>query len=151
MSQSLEAYIERIRTSPVSDFYSSRWKSITDPTLLPTISRRDLIETPLSLRRYERRSGIVKVVWDASIPFLSEWSFTSIAEEELGLRAARPLIFLSDPHEAIEKAMWCYQHDMVPLVEERSSEVTLYAARKFRCDALITDPSSLPRVLPYLK
>lgn len=146
----LEHLVATVRESTLSDFYRMRWGSAASSDL-PTISRDDLRAVPLSKRRYKNEKGIVKIVRDERGPFLSEWSFTDIGNEAYGIESSRPMVYLSDPHDAIEKALWCYEQNMLPLLGEKDPEIAGYAASKYQIDSLITDAPSLVRLRGYLE
>lgn len=133
-----------------SDFYRSRWAAERDFAKLPAVSREDFIRTPLSKRRYKEESSLVKIV-HAEQPFLSEWSFADIGTEGFGLPSTRPLVYMTDSYEAIEKSMWCYERGMVPLIGEKDPDIAMFAAGKYEVDSLITDPEALPKLRPYLE
>ncbi len=98
---------------------------------------------PLAERRHKNAASLVKVVRTPQGIFLSEWAFEDIANEPWGLPAKRPMVYMSDPHEALEKSMWCYEHGMIPLIGERDPSVAAFAAKTYLIDSLITDVPSL--------
>jgi hypothetical protein len=61
------------------------------------------------------------------------------------------MVYLSDPHEAIEKSMWCYENNMLPLIGEKDPDIAMFAAEKYQIDSLITDTAALTKLLPYLQ
>ena len=61
------------------------------------------------------------------------------------------MVYFSNSYEALEKSMWCYEHNTVPLIGEKDSDIAVYAAGKYASDSLISDPIALPRLLPYLR
>lgn len=130
--------------------YRDRWGSVREFPSLPTISRSDILAVPLPQRRYKNESSLVKIV-RGERPFLSEWSFGDIGMEEFGLLSQRPLVYMSDPYEAIEKSMWCYRRGMVPLIGEKDPDIAMFAAEKYAVDSLITDPDALLKMRPYLE
>jgi hypothetical protein len=131
------------------DFYRSKWGKERSFEALPTISREDFLRVPLSRRRYKVEKALVKVVHDPSGVFLSEWAFSDIAKEAYGLASARPLVYMTSPHETIEKAMWCYGNGVVPLAGEKDPDIAMYAAGKYRVTSMITDPEALQKFKPY--
>lgn len=82
---------------------------------------------------------------------LLERSFDDIAKEEWGQIGKRPMVYLTDPHEAIAKAMWCYLHDTVPLIGEKDPAVARYEAAQYKIDSLITDATSAQKLFPLLE
>lgn len=142
--------IDSIYTSEESDFYRILWNGEREFAKLPEISRKDFLRTPLSKRRYKNEKALVKIVHDADSMFFSEWSFADIARETYGLLAKRPMVYLSDPHEAIEKSMWCYERKTLPLIGEKDPDIAMFAAERYKIDSLISDATALPKLLPYL-
>jgi hypothetical protein len=61
------------------------------------------------------------------------------------------MVYLSDPHEAVEKSMWCYLNGMVPLVGEKDPVIAMSEAAAYRVDSLITDVQSISKLAPYLE
>ena len=113
-------------------------------------SRTDFLRIPLEDRRSKHEKSLVKIVQTDSGNFLSEWSFDDIAREPYGVLSKRPMVYMLDAHEAIEKSMWCYEHAMVPLIGERDPEIASYTAGKYQIDQLISDPEACIALLPYL-
>jgi hypothetical protein len=150
MKNNISKLIKSVRESAESGFYRDMWGNAEDFDELPLISRDDFLRIPLSKRRYKNDKALVKIVHTPEGPFLSEWSFEDIGREEFGLISARPMVYLTDSHEAMEKSMWCYENNMVPLVGEKDPNVAMFAAGKYKIDSLITDVESLAKFLPYL-
>ena len=143
--------VSRVHTSLESEFYARRWGDAKTFETIPLISRFDFIKTPLSKRRYKNEEGLVKIVRSTSGMFLSELSISDIEKEEYGVRSARPMVYLSDTYDAMEKSLWCYEHDMVPLIGEKNAAISIVAARKYHIDSLITDAPSLRTLSPFLE
>src|SRR3989344_3122049 len=95
-----ELFIERVRNHPKALFFREKWGAAQDLSELPTVSRADLIETPLSHRRYKEEKALVKIIHSPHGPFLSEWGLSDIGREAYGIPSARPMVYLSDPHDA---------------------------------------------------
>ncbi|HEY4502160.1 MAG TPA: hypothetical protein VJJ20_03810 [Candidatus Paceibacterota bacterium] len=148
--ENLDTFIQRIHQHD-APFYREHWGGVQKFAELPVVTREDFLKTPLSLRRYKDEKALIKIVHDPAGAFLSEWSFVDIGREAYGLPARRPMVFLENPHEAIEKSMWCYEHGMLPLVGEKTLEIATYAAEKYKIDSLITDTSSLIKLEPYVR
>ncbi len=151
VSVDIDRLIEHVSASPESDFYRDIWKGENTYAKLPAISRTDFIAAPLSRRRYKQEKALVKTVHTADGIFLSEWSFSDIAKEDYGPVGMRPLIYFADPDEAIEKALWCYERKILPLIGEKLPEVVASAAEFYRIDSIIADTVSLERLLPFLR
>ncbi len=149
---SLAALLERTLSVEGVAFYRRHWGASRTFEELPTVSRDELITTPLSERRYKDETSLVKIVHDGERAFLSEWSFDDIAAESWGAGSEqRPMVYISDPYEAIEKSMWCYEHNILPLLPGLDPDIAAYAAGVYRIDSLITDAAALVRLEPYLR
>ncbi len=105
---------------------------------------------PLSERRTKDETSLSKVVHAPEGVFLSEWTYGDIAREPFGLSSKRPMVYLSDPHESLEKAIWCYEQGMVPLLGEPVGKVAQAMARAYRIDSLIADARTLPLIAPAI-
>lgn len=149
--EEIQKLIDVVRNSTESFFYKERWGNEKEFERLPAISRNDFFDIPLSQRRYKREKALVKTVRTQEGLFASEWSFADIANESYGPTGVRPLVYFADPDEAIEKAMWCYEREVLPLIGEAMPEVVRSAADFYRIDSLITDAISLEKLLPYLQ
>ncbi len=143
-----QPFVDEIRAHP-TDFYRARWGNVREFASLPLVGRADFIQTPLSQRRY-KPGGLVKVVGAAEGVFLSGSDFADIGREAFGVVSQRPMVAFDDAHEAMEKAMWCYEHDTVPLLAEKDPRVALYMAGKYSVDSLVTDAASLEALFPHL-
>lgn len=148
-SQKLSQLIAAVSEHAEADFYRSKWGRERSFESLPTISREDFLRVPLSRRRYKIEKALVKLVHDPAGMFLSEWAFSDISKELYGLVSARPLVYLTNSGEAIEKSMWCYGNGVVPLVGEKDPDIAMFAAGKYRINSLITDVEALLRFKPY--
>src|SRR3989344_4520173 len=146
----ISALIRDVAGSKASGFYRDIWGAARNFDELPSVAREDFLNVPLSKRRYKAEKALVKIVHSEQGMFLSEWSFDDIGREPWGITSRRPMVYLADPHEAIEKSMWCYENNMVPLIGERDPDVAMFAAGKYNIDSLITDRESLDTLLPYL-
>ncbi|MFA7309449.1 MAG: hypothetical protein WC050_00955 [Candidatus Paceibacterota bacterium] len=151
MEKELENLIEAIRTHPRADLYRTAWGNSSTFDALPVVSRADMAATPLDRRLYKEGRGMAKIVHTPISSFISIWDFSDIGAEPFGIASSRPMSNFSDPREGIEKAMWCYEHNMVPLIGEQSPSVAILAARVCDIDSLITDSRSLSAFLPYLQ
>lgn len=149
-ARDLDGLISYVRESSCSDFYRSRWGDVKAFDALPCLSRADLVSVPFSERRYKQKKGMVKIVGAGDKAFLSEWSFSDIGSELYGQRTARPLVYMTDPYEAVEKAIWCYENNMVPLLGEKDPDMAMFAASRYQIDSLITDQQALVKFEPFL-
>ncbi len=114
-------------------------------------SRQDFIRMPLNERRHKVTRSLVKTVHATEGTFLSEWAFEDIALEPWGVVSARPMVYMRESDEAVEKSMWCYEHGMVPLIADRDPDIAAFTALHYNIDSLILDAASLQSFLPYLE
>jgi hypothetical protein len=135
--------------SSAAPFYRDRWGH-SDDLDIPAITRSDFVNASLSTRRYKNERALVKTVNATDGAFLSEWSFADIGGEQYGEVGMRPMVYFGDPDESIEKAMWCYENDLLPVIGENLPEVANDAADFYSVDSLIADSISLPKLLPHL-
>lgn len=150
VAQEKERFVKEVATSPASSFYKELWGSEGAFETLPILTLQQLAHTPLPKRRYVNGSGITKVVRRGGNTFLSEWLTTHTAQEELGPVGARTLVYMSSAHEAMEKGMWCYAHNSLPLVGEKDPLLAARTARVAQVDTVIVDSASLQKLLPHL-
>ncbi len=146
----VEEYVRSVRSSKHSDFYKKIWGAQEVFSELPAVSRGDFLQTPLSARRYKEEKSLVKIVHSDDSAFLSEWAFSDIGRESWGIPSKRPMVYMSDAHEALEKCVWCYERGMVPLIGELDADIAMYAAERYRIDSLITDAAALAKITSYL-
>ncbi len=149
-AEECQLLVEQIRASSRSAFYRDRWGSETEFEKLPSISRTDILSTPLSERSYKSEKSFIKIVRSSAGYFTSEWSFADSAREDWGEIGKRPLVYLNDPDEALEKTLWCYERDALPLIAESIPEITFSAADFFHIDSMIADARSLSELRTYL-
>lgn len=147
---SIDALIVAVSTHQ-TEWYRTLWGATTDFALLPLVRRADFLRTALSKRRYKDEKALVKIVHTPQGPFLSEWAFEDISQEPWGVVSERPFVYMTDPHSAIEKSMWCYEQNRVPLIGEKNPDIAAISAKKYQVDSLIADPVSVMKLLPYLQ
>ena len=143
---SLDALVELVRTSGHSTFYRDYWGTETRLDRLKPMTREKVAQTPWNARRYSRQKSLLKIVPFSSRPFLSEWTLTDSALESYGGEGERPLVYLSNPHERLEKSLWCYAQGRVPVIGESVIDAGIRIALKCRIDSLLTDMAMLPRL-----
>ncbi len=145
----LESLLALVRAHS-STFYRDRWGSAESFNTLPTVSRADFINSTLPERRYKDARSLVKLVHTPAGSFLSEWAFEDIACEHYGQVGRRPMVYMSDPHETIEKSMWCYERGVVPLAAEKGPELAAFTAHAYAVDSLLTDATAVFKLLPHI-
>jgi len=151
MERELAGLVERIRTHPNASFYASRWGGASRFEDVPFVSRTDMGAAPLRVRSYKEESGMMKLVRTPTASFLSAWSFSDIGAEAYGVASKRPISYFSDSRESLEKAMWCYERNVVPLVGEQNATAARRAAELCDIDSLMTDMRALQGMRPYLE
>lgn len=132
-----------------ASMYRKQWGAARNFAELPVIDAQTIASVPLGERRY-KKGAFVKIV-SGGVPFLSEWSVDDIGKEEFGVLSRRPMVYMSNAHEALEKALWCYERGMVPLIGEKDPALAWVTAERYEADSLITDESALARLQPYIK
>lgn len=151
----IEKIISQTKDSNYSDFYRQLWKDIGNEISLDTLplcSVSRLIETPISKRLYSAKKSITKIVKQYNIPFLIERTLKDISEENFGYVCKRPFVFLSNSHEAVEKSLWFYENNMLPLIGENNNvHVAVSSAVGYKIDGLIVDDKTANSFLPLLE
>jgi len=149
---SVASLIENIYSSDGSNFYRSRWGTKTEFSELPFIEDEDFLQTPFSKRRYFHERGLVKVIRKPDGPYLIQRCIADIREENYGSSCRRPIVLLADGSDALEKVLWFYEHDTLPLLgRSRNMAVAAYCAAWYKADALVSDVEMLSRFFPHLE
>lgn len=152
VEERLGALIELVGESPRSDFYRLRWGGRRAFSDLPSIGPEDLSSTPLRGRAYTEGPELVKIIKRADAPFLMARGTDDVRAEPYGEACARPLVLMTDSHDALEKILWFYEHDILPLGGEiKNLPVAAHTAARYGIDALVTDTGMLARFLPELE
>lgn len=150
-----ESLIKLVGEHDGSGFYRDIWGSADpgDAHTLPLLTASHLIETPLSNRMYKHTKGVTKIIKKYPRPFLVRWSLEDIREEPyIKERQVRPLILLADPHDALEKSLWCYENDIIPLVGEHTNlTVTVFTAQQYDITTFVTDSKMVTLLTPMLE
>src|SRR3989338_4702001 len=103
----IEQMLENIRGSAESDFYRNIWGNEKTFYNLPFISIENFIATPLRERTYKKEKGLAKIVRSGAKPFLVQCGLSDLKKENYGdVLCKRPLVLLSNSHEALEKSLW---------------------------------------------
>lgn len=95
----------------------------------------------------EQRVTFTKIVRDGDTAALYDRAFDDIRTESWGVLSMRPLVYISDYHDAIEKSLWCYLNNMVPLIGEKDPDLTARLATLYEIDSIIADLPSLKLLL----
>lgn len=91
----------------------------------------------------EHPTVFTKIVRSDVGPTLFGRTIEDMKMESWGVQSARPLVYLANAHEAVEKSLWCYLNNMVPLIGERDPDLTARLAAMYGIDSIIADVPSL--------
>ena len=84
----------------------------------------------------------------AERPYVIPRRLEDIAKENFSAPGLRPLVLFTDPQEALEKSLWFYAHNILPLIGEPNNlAVTAFAAQRYGIDAIVGE---LPLVTTFL-
>lgn len=93
----------------------------------------------------------VKVSYRDDAPVLVARTKKDIAAAAFGdLSYERPLVFFESAQESVEKGLWLYSKNILPLVAEDNLELTCMAACRYGIDAIVGDAASLLKVAAFL-
>ncbi|MSR70871.1 hypothetical protein EXS62_02420 [Candidatus Kaiserbacteria bacterium] len=111
-------------------------------------SVEDFIRVPLD-ERLERTDGLfVKVAYHNDRPYLVARTKEDIAPEDFGdLPCERPLVMFESAQEGVEKCVWFYTKNILPLIAEDNIDIALLSAARFEADALVCDMASLQNLV----
>jgi hypothetical protein len=162
----LKNLVKNVLTSDDSDFYRSFYKengikietfgidNSEDIETLPFISSSNLSDVPLKKRIYKygyKFGKLCKINSENQKPYLIERKLCDIKQENYGKICKRPQILLRNNHEALEKSLWFYENDMLPLIGEPNNlQVALYCAKKYNIDALLSEEEFLDNYVKLL-
>lgn len=141
--RSRDAFVQDVARSDMSTCYRDFWQGAETYEALPKSTRKLFEQIPLSKRTYSTERMFVKVAHGKSGIFAVGQAFSDIEKEHYGYVTQRPVVFMRDAHDALEKGVWCYAQGMVPLVSEYDATVGGVMVRKYHADQIITDTASL--------
>lgn len=147
----LHALIDEVAQHPVATFYADIWGDMRAFSELPTISRKDVRQVPLSRRMYIEQPGMTRTITDSDGMFGHQYSFEELNQEAYGPVGTRPLVYVADAHEAIEKSLWCYAHGAVPLIGEKDITITAHTSKAYNVNSLLVDEVSCVRFLEHIQ
>lgn len=76
----------------------------------------------------------------ADPPLLVPRRLADIARENFGVRCERPFVLFTDTQEALEKSLWFYAHNILPLVGEANNlAVASFTARRYGINAMVSE------------
>ena len=148
----IEKLLQGVQASKASRFYKEHWARNYEFNKLPLVTIENLIKTPLQERTYKKERGLTKIVKRTGEPFLIHRALGDIKAEDYGVIGKRPLIIFSDSHDALEKSLWCYENNILPLIGENLNlVVTAYTARRYEIDSILGEGEIVMRFLPILE
>ncbi len=148
MEEKLKQLLRSVYNSPKSNFYRNLYtqKGINAHGLwenLPFVTQHDLIKTPLNDRLYLDKPIFVKIIHGDAGSFLFGRTVENIAQEYYGKVGERPLVAFSSSYEGIEKSLWVYEQNMLPLINLDAVRLTVLAAEKYDIDSIVGDIASI--------
>lgn len=156
----LRELLGAIFESPSSAFYRTVWgeafaadgvSSCADLTRIPTLSLQQLHAVPLTDRLYKTERLLTKITYpNGAEPLLIARRVDDICHEVFGAGGIRPLVDFQSHHEALEKSLWYYEQNLLPLINEADPRVTAALAVKYEVDAITTSTDALRVLLPEL-
>ena len=145
--------VETVLNSTESDFYKKSW-GVSDrsevPEEIPILTRKIYAEFPFLERLYHKKSLLTKIAYLDDVPFLIGRHLDDIGEESYGTLGDRPLIAFSNVHDSLEKSLWCYTRNILPLINDTDDDITAMLAKRYEADSLVTDSTKLVTLLPSL-
>lgn len=163
----LKILLSEIENSEASSFYRDIFESrnfefkefcsssINNLEEIPCISYLNLLSVPLGQRLYTKKPHVgklVKIVRRYGDPFLIQRNLNDIQKENYGIACQRPQVCFDDSHEALEKSVWFYENNILPLVGEPNNlSVTAFTAKRYKIDFLLASQSLFFRLFSLLK
>lgn len=158
---SLEHTINDVISSERSDYYKNLYseisgdhidiRSVADIERVPKTNWESIATCPLNERLYIDKKLFVKTVYKDEMPVLFARTTDDIAAEDFGASGERPLVALDSSHESIEKSLWFYENNILPLIRSADLTITAMIAAKYEIDAIVADTKTLAELLPTLK
>ncbi len=136
-----------------SSFYRSLYEkagcnSQTPFPSLPFVQWQDIQAASYLSRLYVQERLFTKIVYRDGKPALIGRTSEDVATESYGMACERPLVLFKNVHENVEKGLWFYQKNILPLMAEHSRELTVMMAGKYDIDAIVGDPEEIAVFLP---
>ncbi len=150
----LRQLIQTISNSRESNFYKNIWKNtplkngVIDFENTSTIEIGDIIKYKFNKRLYVKNGLFVKIIYHNNIPFLIARTKRDISKDNYGeINYERPLVFFESSHESIEKALWLYNKNILPLMAEDNIDLTEIIAGRYEIDSIIGDVKSITNII----
>lgn len=115
-------------------------------TTLPTITLKELAKAPYKTRLLEEKAGFHKLIHSPQTDsyFIIHRTLAEIKKDITPILGKRPLVLMDSVHEAIERCLFFYEKQILPLIGETSNPAIVYeTAKQYNVDSLIIDHQSL--------
>ncbi len=158
LKKEIEQFAHKVADSKDSDFYYNHFtkkkgsehvpKSLEH---IPYMTFDVLTETPLERRLYKDIRMMGKLVYRDKKVLLMTRTMEDIEKESYGVLCKRPLVLFKNRHEGIEKSIWFYEKNILPLISETNHTITSTLAAQYKIDAILGDTESIVRCTPILE
>ncbi len=157
----LNTLLQEIIASP-SSFYRNHFKKnnysyqhledSSDLKKIPRLNWRDIEAVPFLERLYHGadESIFTKIIYREEKIFLWALRRKDAGREPYGVSCERPLLLFRRHHDGVEKGLWFYEHNILPLMKEPNYEIAAMTAKKYGIDAIVGETKELETFLPYL-
>ncbi|MCH7883450.1 hypothetical protein IIA95_03485 [Patescibacteria group bacterium] len=150
-----------VYSSHKSNFYRNHFKkngfnplnppSIKNLEKIPILTWEDIQSCPFLKRLYKNEGLLTKIVYKNDKPLLVARTIHDIVLENYGFVCERPLVLFNNFHEGVEKSLWFYEHNILPLINEPNLDITALTACKYQIDAILCQTGILKQFLPRLQ
>ncbi len=150
------SFLREVLESRKSDFYRNRipYPGTASETLpweqVPLLTRDELSRTSLDERLYSDSQIFVKIVHGVGGPMLIARSPSELGKEPWGPTGVRPLVALSSLYENVEKSLWVYEQNILPLIYLDDVTITALAAERYEIDSIVADEHTLTELAAVL-
>lgn len=138
---------------PEAELYKRVWGEVLPTSLAetPILTWEALASCPFLKRVYTDEKLAVHIAYRGGDACLIGRTSESFQHEAYGdTRATRPFVSLEYRHQAIEKSLWFYEHNILPLIALEDPESALVVARAYTIDAMVFDSVRARIFLPKL-
>lgn len=145
--------ISLLYSSELSSYYRNLWgdNASLQHKDLPEMMWSDITSTTFLDRIYTTQQYMTKLVVKNTQPALIARTLTDITDEPLQDVDSRPLIMFEHGGDTLQWGLWCYMHNILPLVAETNIKVSILSAVAYDVNTLICDSASLASILPELQ